>query len=133
MGDPQKDHFHFVATRHTFVFGQQAWQPSINIYETSDTIQVEVDLAGVQAEQLQIDAEANMVRIHGSRQLVPPAELQRIHWMEIPAGPFQIEIPLSVPVNPERTTSHYVNGILKIVLPLLKHANQQVHITPTEL
>jgi HSP20 family molecular chaperone IbpA len=52
--------------------------------------------------------------------------------MEIAAGPFQIEAALPTPVDPDQAHSHYKNGLLEIILPLMKQAPRRVAISKTE-
>lgn len=129
MNDPQKQGLHVLTIRYPFVvFEQRSWQPFLNIYETEQALVVVVELAGVDPSSLNIDVEAHLVRIRGSRNVRPPDDLRRIDRMEITSGPFHIEIPLNRAVNPQQTESYYQQGLLQIVLPFTRHSTQRVVI-----
>jgi HSP20 family molecular chaperone IbpA len=127
-----KSPFRFLAVRHYQIAGQRDWQPALNMYETDDALYIVVELAGIDPNVLLIDVETNLIRIEGIRQPEPPDGLCRIHRMEIAAGPFQIETALPVPVDPDQAHSQYKNGLLEIVLPLVKQAPRRVAISSTE-
>lgn len=132
MNKPHKPGYHFLAIRHYQIVGQRDWQPALNIYETDKAIHIVAELAGVDPNTVFIDVEPNIVRIEGMRQLDTPADLRRIHRMEITAGPFQIEATLQTLVDPDQARSQYENGLLEIVLPLAKRASRRVAISGTE-
>jgi HSP20 family protein len=112
-------------------FEHRVWQPSLNIYETDQMVLIVAEIAGVDPNALYIDAEPNTVRIHGVRHIAPPEGLQRIDRMEISAGPFELEIPIHVPIEPEQATSHYHQGLLEITLPRVRRPTQRLTIKMT--
>ncbi len=121
-------HYHFLASHQYCAFGHRGCHGPVllNMYETSSMVLIVAELAGVCAEQLQIDVAPNMVRIQGVRQIAPPAELIRIHCLEIPAGPFELDIPINVAINPDAASSRYREGLLELVLPLANVAPHRV-------
>jgi len=46
--------------------------------------------------------------------------------MESASGPFQVEVPLAMPTDPDRAEAQYVNGLLNIWLPFANQAIQRV-------
>lgn len=120
--------FQFVAVRHYHLFEQRDWQPALNIYETTQEVVLVVELAGIDPKHLVIDAEPDKVRIQGQRHARPPANLRRIHRMEMVGGTFQIEVALAVMIDPEHAGSRYQNGLLEIRLPLAQHTPQHITI-----
>lgn len=133
MNDPQKPGFHVFTIRYPYViFEQRPWQPFINVCETDQSVVIIAELAGVDPQHVQIDVEPNLVRIQGGRQVSPPAHMQRLHRMEIASGPFQIEVPLNIPVDPERAESRYNQGLLEVILPLARRPAQRVVIPVTD-
>lgn len=132
MSQARKPSFHFLAIRHYHVLSQRDWQPALNIYETEHAMLLVIELAGIDIETLHIEAESNLVRIQGVRPSLPVHELRRIHRMEISAGAFQIEVPLTVAIDPDHARSRYHNGLLEITLPLLKQQARRVSINVEE-
>jgi HSP20 family protein len=92
------------------------WQPDVDIYETPATIEVVVDLAGVDEDQFEIELFEDALVVQGRRQL--PAAPASAFYLQarIRQGPFGIAVPLPAPVNPERVEAHYERGLLHITL-----------------
>lgn len=133
MDDSQKLDFRFLSSNQYCVFWQRGCGgPAMNVYEDSDSVLIVIELAGVDPESIGIDVETNLVRIQGIRQILPPKNLHRIHRMEIASGPFQFEVKVNVAVAPAKASSHYQNGLLEIVLPLLRKNDQRVVVNVKE-
>jgi HSP20 family protein len=116
-----------AAIRRPFaIFHSRPWQPALNIYETEQALLIVAELAGVDPANLAIDVHPMYIDIRGIRELNTPAELRRIQRMEIAAGAFQIDVPLSVPVDPEQAEARYANGLLEVWLPFGQRGVQQV-------
>ncbi len=97
-----------------------AWRPSIDVFETEETILVIVELAGVNRDEMTIEQEGELLRIAGRRRdahTLYRASLKRCHQMEIDYGPFERVIRVTAPVDRERIEAVHQNGILKIILP----------------
>lgn len=52
--------------------------------------------------------------------------------MEIGAGRFELEVPLAMPIDPERAEGHYRNGLLEIILPYASDPPRQVVVIHIE-
>jgi HSP20 family protein len=78
---------------------QTAWRPAADVYETPGTIEVTVEVPGIDPEGLDVSCFENAVVVEGHRQL-PTAEARGIyHTAEIRRRPFKLEIPLPARVN----------------------------------
>ena len=99
------------------------WRPSIDVFETEESILVIVDLAGVSREEITIEQEGELLRIAGRRrgpQELHTADLKRCHQMEIDYGPFERLVRIGGPVDHEKTEARHENGFLKILVPKKK-------------
>ena len=108
----------------TQVFGavstEQAWTPAVNVYECGNSIQVCVELAGVQREALSVVVEPGRLIIQG-RRAVPEPEgqaAQSVRAMEIDHGLFRRNVPLPNTVVLDQVQSTLRDGMLWVVLPL---------------
>src|SRR5262245_37714999 len=127
MSNPQQTAIRIVAIRQPFaLFENRPWRPPLNIYETEQGIQLVAELAGIALDDLQVQVHPINVQIRGTRQLAAPPGLRRIQRMEIASGPFQVDIPLAVPIDPDRTEARHGNGLLDIWLPFASQAVQRV-------
>lgn len=115
------------ALRQPFVaFEARLWRPAHNLYETDRGVMLVVDLAGIDPANLHIHLHPHHVAVHGARQLSVPQGIRRIAQMEIGAGPFELEVPLPRPIDPDRAEARYADGLLEIGLPFSEQAEQRV-------
>ncbi|HEX9373007.1 MAG TPA: Hsp20/alpha crystallin family protein [Roseiflexaceae bacterium] len=127
MSAHQRSAIRIVAIRQPFaLFEPRPWRPPMNIYETEQGIQIVAELAGIALDDLQVYVHPTSVQIEGTRRLEAPAGLSRIQRMEIASGPFQIEVPLATPIDPDRAGAQYEDGLLDIWLPFAHQPNQRV-------
>lgn len=113
--------YHFLSRNQYCVFGKQGChETALNIYETEDTLLIVADLAGVDPNNFLIEIGTDNVHISGTRHVEPPSHLLRIDRLEISAGPFDLTIPLRMPVDATLATSRYHHGLLHIEIPLVK-------------
>ncbi|XAM00294.1 Hsp20/alpha crystallin family protein [Phycisphaeraceae bacterium D3-23] len=108
----------------TQVFGavpaEQGWSPALNCYESAGRLLVCVDLAGVHRDTIAVSVQPGRLTIRGHRATPQPEQgpPERIHCMEIDAGPFERTLALPIEVDLDRVTSRYDDGLLWIELPL---------------
>jgi HSP20 family protein len=117
-----------VGTGQTWVFGdiwqsdrvrlllQNRWRPEVDAYETAATLEVVVDLAGVDEDDFEVQLFADAVVVEGDRRLPAPQTAARYHAATIRQGPFRVEISLPAPIDPERVDARYDRGLLRISL-----------------
>ena len=105
-------------------FANEAWAPSVNLYETDTEYHVCVDLAGVEKKKIDIEVADQRLILRGAR-AVPTCGVDttvakpKLHLMEIDHGPFMREVELPQDVRKENITARYENGMLWIELPKL--------------
>ncbi len=131
MSNTQQSTFRVVAIRQPHaVFEPGSWRPPLNVYETEQGIQIVAELAGMTLDGMRVQVQPNRVQIQGTRQLAAPAGLLRIHRLEIAGGPFQINIPLSVPVDPDHSEARYEDGLLNVWMPFAPQVTQGAVVIP---
>jgi HSP20 family molecular chaperone IbpA len=127
MSNPQQSTIRIIAIRQPFaLFEHRPWRPQLNIYETEQGIQLVAELAGIALDDLRVHVHPTAVQIQGTRQMPAPPGLRRIQRMEITSGPFQVELPLATPIDPDRTEAVYRDGLLGIWLPFANQVTQRV-------
>ncbi len=100
------------------------WEPAVNAYQCDDSLKICVDLAGIDAQSIEIRVEQNRLVVRGNRPLPEPASenrCRRILVMEINYGPFERIIELPLAVASERVSARHSEGLLWITLPLTKN------------
>jgi HSP20 family molecular chaperone IbpA len=92
------------------------WRPDVDTYETATTLEVVVDLAGIEEDDFEVQLFADALIVEGVRRLPAPKEAARYHAASIRQGPFRVEVPLAAPVEPEHVDARYDRGLLHITL-----------------
>ena len=96
---------------------QPRWRPAGDTYETATMIEIVVELAGVDEDDVEVQLFEDAVVVAGLRRLPAGHEGAVYHAAGIRQGPFQLELSLPVPVDPEGVEAHYDRGLLRITLP----------------
>jgi HSP20 family molecular chaperone IbpA len=98
------------------LLGRTGFRPDIDAYETAGTLEIIVDLAGVEEDDFEVHLFEDAVIVEGHRRLPQANEAAIYHAASIRQGPFRVEIPLPARVDPERVEAHYDRGLLRITL-----------------
>lgn len=94
-----------------------AWVPSVDVYETRDSIIYKMDAAGVERESLHVVLDEKVLILSGRRTEATAEENEYYHQVEIEYGEFRRVLDIPRPVDADRATARYEDGILYIVLP----------------
>lgn len=95
---------------------QTSWRPDADVYETRTAVEVVIELAGVDDDDVDIQLFDDVLVVHGRRRL-PPADEGRYHAAAIRQGAFQVALPLPGPIDPEGVQARMDRGLLRITLP----------------
>lgn len=91
------------------------WQPPTDVYETDQTVIVQIEIAGMRDAEFVISLEKRTLAIGGLRQ--PPGIGGACHQLEIPSGEFVSMVELPAAIDYDRIEAEYKDGFLNIVLP----------------
>jgi HSP20 family protein len=98
-----------------------AWLPLADVYETADAVIVQVELPGIQREDIDIRAELHALTVKGQRRSLPPSRVEAYLRMEQSHGPFQRTFQLAEEVVSAEVTAELTDGVLRIHLPKANH------------
>ena len=108
-------------------------QLSIDIYEDGDSLVIESMIAGVQAKDIDIITETDLVVIRGSRSKIrEEKENLNYYYQECFWGKFSRTLILPCPIKPNEVKANFKNGILKIILPKAEEVDSQKNIKVSE-
>ncbi len=93
------------------------WQPDADVFETEKAVVVRVELAGVRGDDLRVSVDGETLRISGVRMASEPVKVQRLHQMEIAAGPFERRLRIPIAFQREVVTAQLADGFLTVTLP----------------
>lgn len=114
--------------RPSLVAYRTRWSPPCNVTDTGEALRVLVEIAGMRREALDLSIDADRLILRGSRDEVEPPARGNYQQMEIAFGDFELELPLSAPVDAEAAQAWYQDGFLHVVLPKIAEPRPR-HIT----
>jgi HSP20 family protein len=91
------------------------WEPPVDVFENGRDLLIVVALPGVEAQDLEVSAEAQTLRIAGVRRLPAVVHRAAVHRMEIPHGRFERRIRLPA-ARWQLSPPKLVNGCLLLNL-----------------
>jgi HSP20 family protein len=98
-------------------WGQYAWTPPVDIYETDDAFVFQAELPGVAKDEVSIEVHQNTLMLRGERKHPAEVPADRYHRTERAYGPFQRSFVLPTMVDQEHVQASYHDGVLELRLP----------------
>lgn len=97
--------------------GNQDWQPPVNMFESDEEFWIEVELAGMEKEQIKVVFEDGVLSISGTRKRCTRTGNYLCFQLEMEYGNFYRFIRFDSPVESSQIEAHYDKGILDIRVP----------------
>jgi HSP20 family protein len=101
--------------------GNSQASPPLDIYEGDGMLHIEVELPGVDPDEISVSVEGDRVIIEGFKtdnSMEEGDHIIHFHLMERYLGPFRRKLMLSPPPDPHGMEVNYRNGVLTIDLKL---------------
>lgn len=112
------DMFQSISPR--FACTECTWTPPMDIYEAPEEIVILAEIAGVNKDDLDIEINTKAIKITGKRLNMPPRMKDATYRLaEIQCGKFERVLFLPAPINTEKVTASYLDGMLHIRLARL--------------
>jgi HSP20 family protein len=108
--------FDASVAEHRHEGGLAGWHPPADVCESEDSIQLYIEIAGMQPDRFDIKVEGNRLTISGERSRARRLS-ENYHQSEILMGPFHRTFVLPSDVDPEGIQAVYSQGMLEITLP----------------
>ena len=105
------------------------FDPETGQNQLGEGIIVQVELAGVQPEDLRLIVDGEYLQITGTREPPHPESPERYLQMEISRGRFERVLRVGVPYDPDRIRASVDAGILTIVLPRKARVVRKIEVT----
>jgi HSP20 family protein len=99
-----------------------SWAPAVDIYETEHELVVKADLPDVDAKDLDIRVENNILTIRGERKFEKKVSEENYLRVERAYGAFSRSFSLANTVNSEAIKADYQNGVLTLTVPKREEA-----------
>jgi HSP20 family protein len=109
------------------------WAPSVDIFEQEGNIVLKAELPGMDAKDVEIHVENNVLTLRGERKLDDEVKRDSYHRVERSYGAFARSFTLPSVVDTERIKADYKDGVLRVTLPKKEEAKpKQISISVTK-
>ena len=92
-------------------------RPALDVSETDDAIQVQVDLPGLKPDDVNVEVRNNTLLITGERKEEREEKGRMWHRTERRAGTFARSMTLPCTIKEDKVQAEFTNGVLQITLP----------------
>lgn len=104
-----------------FAPAPSGWTPPVDLHETEDQYVLTAELAGLQREDIRIEAHEGCITLSGSRHKRPIA-CEQYHRIERGHGEFSRTFQLPHPVDETHITADLKDGVLTVTVPKSREA-----------
>ncbi|MBD0269960.1 MAG: Hsp20/alpha crystallin family protein [Cyanobacteria bacterium Co-bin8] len=105
---------------------RSTWAPAVRLVDTGDNYALHIQLAGVSAEDLDIQATREAVVITGERKVAEAAEGHKVLFDDLRYGNFRRVITLPEAIQNDHIQADFSNGLLTLTLPKVVEARNKV-------
>jgi HSP20 family protein len=96
--------------------GLGEWMPSLDLSETKDSLVLKMEVPGMDAQDLQISLQENLLTVKGEKKRDKEAKDEQYHRVERTYGAFTRSVRLPVGVDAGKVTANFKNGVLVVTL-----------------
>jgi HSP20 family protein len=103
-----------------------AFMPAAEMHETPNTIELKLEVPGLEAKDIDVRVTEQAVAISGERQSQTKTEERGMTRSEFRYGKFQRVVPLPARVQNDKVQADYNNGVLSLSLPKAEDEKNKV-------
>ena len=93
------------------------WTPSVDIYETENSLILTAEVPGLDEKDVEIKIEDNTLTLQGERKFEKETKEENYHRIERSYGSFYRSFTLPNYIDHDKITAEHESGILKITMP----------------
>jgi HSP20 family protein len=97
--------------------GLRRWVPAMDLVETDDHFVLRADLPGLDAGDVNIEVEDNVLTLSGERRAEHESKREGFYRVERSFGGFRRSLTLPEGVDLEQIAANFDKGVLEIVIP----------------
>jgi HSP20 family protein len=94
-----------------------AWTPAVDIFETEGAIELRAELPGLDAGDIEIEVDDNVLTLKGERRFDEAVEDGRYYRVERAYGHFSRSLTLPQGVKAEEISASFEKGVLSVRIP----------------
>ena len=102
------------------------WTPAATLVESENALTLHVQLPGIKADEIDIQASREVIAISGSRPALEVGEGEKLRRNEFRYGGFRRVVSLPEPIDHTAVSADYEAGILVLHLPKAEEARNKV-------
>ena len=102
------------------------WTPAATLVESENALTLHVELPGIKADEIDIQASREVIAISGSRPALEVGEGEKLRRNEFRYGGFRRVVSLPEPIDHTAVSADYEAGILVLHLPKAEEARNKV-------
>lgn len=99
-----------------------SWTPRLDVVETNDAFEVEMDIPGVEKDDITINVQDGILSISGERSSREVNEEDNMVRVERHAGRFYRSFSLPTKINDSKIEATHKNGVLHVKLPKVEES-----------
>lgn len=99
------------------VESEVGWVPRADVHENDNAFVVQLDLPGVDKNNVKVKFEDDTLVVSGERKYESSVDGKNFHRVERIYGSFTRSISVPKDVDPEKIGANFKNGVLEITLP----------------
>jgi len=96
---------------------ERVWAPAVDMFETKDALMVAAELPGLDEKDIHLSIIGDVLSVRGERQWNQEVKQESYYRGERWYGKFERSLPLPMPVQADKVTAKYRDGVLTITLP----------------
>jgi HSP20 family protein len=96
---------------------ERVWAPAVDMYETKDELVVTAELAGMSEKDIKLSLADDVLTLRGERFSSQDVKPEEAHRGERWYGKFERTLSLPIPVQADKVTAAYRDGVLTVKLP----------------
>jgi len=93
------------------------WTPAVDVVENKDEIVLQAEIPGMSKEEIAIELHGDTLRLSGERKRQQVVDGEQFHRLERRYGTFSRAFQLQTPIDADRISATFENGILTLRLP----------------
>jgi HSP20 family protein len=112
----------FVGPELTRPTASETWMPSMDVFETDDKIVAEIELPGIEPDDVDVSVEDSTLTVSGSREFTDELKDENVHRVERRYGAFTRAITLPQTADTEKVQAKFDKGVLRVEVPKVERA-----------
>jgi len=93
------------------------WTPSVDIYETENSLVLTAEVPGIKEDDVEIKIEDNTLILQGERKFEKETKEESYHRIERSYGSFYRSFTLPSSIDQDKIQAEHENGVLRITMP----------------